>query len=180
MQKSGVPRPGWRCREPWASRMRSSGRVGGRREAPGRRGDREGDAGSPGPRARDRGLRGAELGAGLTMEEDAETPGRRGRGAGMQWAPRRRRTWGRALPSGSLSGAIGASTGKWRPLNGSLYRSQLLNLRGKIIIIVTISRRGGSKSSQEKAAAEARGRSQPCLPGCQSAIKVHRFPAPLA
>lgn len=68
--------------------MRSSGSGGGRREAPGRRGNREGDAGSQGPRARDQGLRGAELGAGLTMEEDAETPGRRGRGAGMLREPR--------------------------------------------------------------------------------------------
>lgn len=59
--------------------MWSSGSGGGRREAPGRLGDREGDAGSQGPRAHDQGLRGAELGAGLTMEEDADAGAARAR-----------------------------------------------------------------------------------------------------
>lgn len=90
---------------------------------------------------------GCRAGRWLTMEEDAKAPGRRGRGAGMLRAPRRRRTRGRALPLGSLSGALGASTGKWRPLCGSPCRSQLLNLRGKItIIMLAISKRGKSKS----------------------------------
>lgn len=67
----------------------------------------------------------------------------------MSWAsraavsprPARRRARGRALPSGSLSGAPGADArcafpGKWRPLRRSLGQSRVPALRGKKIIII--------------------------------------------
>lgn len=129
-----------------AARLAVPGAQGFEDAELGERGREEGGAGTPrGPGGGRRlaraegalpGPPGCRAGRGLTMEEDAEAPGRRGRGAGMLRTPWRRRTRDRALPSGSLSGALGASTRKWRPLSGSPYPFQLLNLRGKITTII--------------------------------------------
>lgn len=90
----------------------------------------------------------ADNGRGAEARGGGKAPGPRMRGCGEPGAasarepgPARRRARGRALPSGSLSGAPGANArrafpGKWRPLRGSLGRPRVPALRGKKKIII--------------------------------------------